>query len=484
MQENVVVWEPNSMPQVALLKCPCFEVFFGGARGGGKTAGMLGEWLAHSDQYGDRAVGLFVRRTFRQLSEVIAESHRLFSKLGATFVGGDKSQWTMKNGARLLFRHLDSDDDAENYQGHNYSRIYVEEVTNFPSPDPIFKLIATLRVPNVHCGIRLTGNPGGPGHSWVKKRYIDPAPEGYVPIKTSFTNPYNGKSIETERVFIPSKVIDNLALDQDQYIAQLMQSGSKQLVDAWLFGRWDVIDGAFFTEFDPARHVVSQGLLDNMPKHTTMFRAFDWGYAKPFSCGWYAVSDGTWGLPRGALVKVKEWYGCTGQPNTGLRLDAGAVAKGIKAIDMEFQKQGFKMKMGFADPAIFTRDGGPSIAEMMLENGVVWARADNKRLPGWQQIRRRLTGQDEKPMLYFAESCEDTLRTITVVQHDGLHAEDMDTDGEDHAMDELRYACMSRPYVTTAKIDVPFQYPKLPGQMTFNEILRANTRNRLREQND
>jgi len=468
-----------------MIACPVFEVFYGGARGGGKTDGMIGDWLDHSAAHGEHAIGVFFRRTYKQLGEVIARTKQLFPKIGAKW-NGERDEWTMPGGARLLFRHLERDEDAENYQGWNISRLYVEEVTNFPSAAPINKLRAIVRstAPGVRPGMRLTGNPGGPGHAWVKRRYIDPAPAGYEILAEEFQNPWTRETVKLERVFIPAKLIDNRLLMENQplYVAQLQQAGSKQLVDAWLLGKWEMIAGAFFTEFDPVRHILPASFLSKIPKHSLMFRSFDWGFAKPFSVGWYVVSDGSFGLPAGALVQIREWYGCTGIPNEGLRLDAHVVARGIKAADRELlDGHGLRLRYGVADPSIFIRDGGPSIAEAMYGQGVMWNRADNKREPGWQQIRRRLNGDVGKPMLYFLETCDDTIRTLPVLQHDSrvLHNEDLDSEGEDHAADSLRYACMSRPWVVGLEQPPRLNFPKLPQEMTFADLLAANTKRRM-----
>lgn len=486
MTQPNVIWRPQPGPQTALIACPVFEVFFGGARGGGKTDGCIGDWLEHQQTWGRGAIGVFFRRTLPQLSEAIARAHEIYSPLGAKW-HEQKKRFLFPNGARLSFRFLERDRDAENYQGHSYTRIYVEEVTNFPSPAPIDKLRATIRstrVPQTALGMRLTGNPGGPGHSWVKRRYIDPAPQGYQILKERFRNPFNGEELELERVFIPSKLSDNVLLVQNNplYVAKLQQTGSKQLVQAWLLGLWDIVDGAFFAEFDPTLHVLPEEVLEKIPKHTLVFRSMDWGYAKPFSVGWYAVSDGTWGVPREALVKIKEWYGWNGRANEGIRLDAGIVGEGIKQKDEDLRREyGLRVRYGVADPSIFIRDGGPSIAEMMIKH-VSWARADNKRVPGWQNMRRRLRRRpDGTAMLYFLETCSETIRTLPVLQHDEKDAEDLDTDGEDHAADETRYACSSRPFVVDSPPSVHVDWSAARSMPTLDELIKAARKKRLAE---
>ena len=480
-----VVWQPQPGPQEALISCPVFEVFYGGARGGGKTESSLGDWIEHSGRYGSDAAGLFIRRKLTQLEQVIRRSKALFLPLGARY-NEQKKTWTMAGGATLTFAYLETDSDAENYQGHSYTRVYVEEATNFPSADPINRLRATLRsAAGVPTGMRLTGNPGGPGHNWVKARYIDPAPQGYVILTEKTTIEVDGvlQEVALERVFIPSKISDNqLLLKNDPtYILRLRQSGSEALVKAWLEGDWSIVDGSFFNEFLYEEHVLSRDWLDVIPRHSLRFRAFDWGSAKPFCCGWYVVSDETWGLPHGALLKYREWYGASG-PNKGLKMSAELVAVGIRQREM-----GEHVTYGVADPSIFVRDGGPSIAETMAVQGVSWRRSDNRRGPGWEMLHQRLQGdpmtQPQRPMLYFLETCEDTIRTLPVLQHDETNIEDVDTDGEDHAGDETRYAVMSRPWVAKNKLALPpLRFPKHPSQLTINELIEKRTRERKKRE--
>jgi hypothetical protein len=478
-----VIWSPQPGPQTALLQCPVFEVFYGGARGGGKTDGMIGDWLQHSSLYGEHAIGIFVRRNRTQLSEVIARTKQLFSKIGAKY-NETKSEWVMPGGGRLRFVYLERDADAENYQGHNYTRVYIEEVTNFPSPGPIDKLRATLRsAMHVPVAMRLTGNPGGPGHNWVKHRYIDPNPTGFEIIaEVQEVILSDGGRVEArlERVFIPSKLRDNARLldSQPTYVLQLRQSGSEQLVRAWLEGDWNSIQGAYFSDFSPDLHVLPFSIVQDLPRHWTRFRAMDWGSAKPFSVGWYAVSDGTGGFPTGALIKYREFYGWNGKPNQGLKMSAPAVARGILAKDREDAENRLSVAYGLADPSIFIEDGGPSIAEAMLGEGCHWMRADNKRIAGWEQMHIRF--QSDPPGLYIVECCEHTIRTISTLQHDEGKPEDLDTEGEDHAADETRYACMSHPLVSNLKEEKPrFRTPLSIERFTFNDLLEKNRIRRI-----
>ncbi len=453
--DPTVVWEAQPR-QAAFIACPVFEVFFGGARGGGKTDAVLGDFLEHADAYGENAIGLMIRRTRAELVETIERSRVIYTRLGWTFHEQEK-MWRAPNGARLRFAYLERDADAEGYQGHSYTRLYVEEIGNFPSDKPILKLMATLRSgAGVPVGFRATGNPGGPGHQWVRARYIDPHPTGW----RVFTDPVSG----LERVYIPSRVGDNQYLGEG-YVSQLRASGSKELVRAWLDGDWSVIEGAFFDSWSMEKHVIAPFAI---PSDWMRYRSADWGFAKPFSVGWWAVVQDDFEtagnihaehnrvvLPRGSIVRYREWYGKTA-PNTGLRLTAEEVADGIKERELTD-----KIKYGVMDPSAFAQDGGPSIAERMSVRKVHFSRADNKRVTekgamgGWDQMRARLVGDEGRPMLYVFSTCVDFIRTVPALQHDPDKPEDLDTDGEDHVADEARYACMARPWIPRQRVEAP-----------------------------
>mgnify|MGYP001608433873 CR=1 FL=1 len=482
--DYTVVWKPQPR-QLAFIRCPVFEIFFGGARGGGKTDASIGDFAVHGQQYGEHAIGLMVRRTLEQLKETIERSRQIFAPLGAKLTE-DGKLWRFPNGARLRFAYLERDQDADNYQGHSYSRVYIEEIGNFPSPVPIMKLMATLRSgAGVPCGFRATGNPGGPGHQWVKARYIDPAPLGWEILTSEFTNPFNGEKVGRDRVYIPSRLDDNRYLGAD-YVANLHLSGNAELVLAWLEGEWAVISGAVFPEWYTQKHVIRPVTL---PKDWTRFRSMDWGSAKPFSVGWWAISDGAMAqFPRGALIRYREWYGQKdNEPNVGLRMPANEVGQGIVS-----RETGEHITYGVLDPAAWASDGGPSIAERLNEAGAKqFRRADNARVQrlgamgGWDQLRQRLVGDGERPMLYVFDTCRDLIRTLPALQHDPNRPEDVDTQAEDHAPDECRYACMSRPWVPENK---PVKEPifrglsigqqNTPNAPTIDQIWQDHAKNR------
>ncbi len=381
------------------LACPVFELFFGGARGGGKTDGVLGDFLEHAATYGKHATGLMVRRKRVELVETIERSRQIYGPLGWKY-SEQKSMWTARNGARLRFGYLERDADADNYHGHSYTRLYVEEITNFPSDKPILKLMATLRSAHgVPVGFRATGNPGGPGHHWVRRRYVDPAPQGGKII----TDEKSG----LQRVFIQSKVADNKYLGVD-YIQRIKASGGEALERAWLHGDWSVIEGAFFSEWTSDCIIAPF----TIPSHWTRLRTMDFGYAVPSAIYWLAVVGDTTHhdgreLPRGALIAHREWYTSNGQPNVGLRLTAEEIARSIV-----LREAGETITRGVLDPSAFAADGGPSIAERM--NRILLAAdhtpfipADNRRTPqaghlgGWDQMRQRLKAKQ----LFFFSTC-------------------------------------------------------------------------------
>jgi hypothetical protein len=280
-----------------------------------------------------------------------------------------------------------------------------------------------------------------------------------------------------ERVYIPSRVGDNRFLGEGYVAAaqgvRLERTGRGMARRGLVGYRGRVLR---LLEHRKACHSTRSLFRRNGLR----FRSADWGSAKPFSVGWWAVvGDGHQIegriLPRGALVRYREWYGSSA-PNVGLKLTAEQVAEGILARDGKDT-----IAYGVLDPAAFAVDGGPSIAERMAActQGKVWfRRADNRRvaqmgaLGGWDQMRRRLQGDgDGRPMLYTFSTCVDFIRTVPALQHDLDRPEDIDTDGEDHAGDEARYACMSRPWVEDI-VKPKDVLAEMIKPKSFNDVIR------------
>lgn len=487
-----MVWQPQPGPQSsALLADWCDELFYGGERGGGKSDFQLGYQEDGALRYGENWRGIMFRKTFPELEELQARASQVFPQSGAVYKSSPSSGfpfsqcWYWPSGATVKMRYIEAERDYGRYHGHQYTGISFDEVTEYASPAGLLKMLSTLRSPHgVPCTVRLTGNPGGIGHAWVKQRYIDVAPP-YTPYKdpdTGFT-----------RMFIPSKTADNqILLESDpQYRNRIKAAtgGNEALRKAWLEGDWNVVAGAFFDCWNTARHVVAPF---DVPAEWSRFMSGDWGSARPFSFGWWAIVGDEYKtregltLPRGALVRYREWYGMQrdgfGQPlyNVGLKLDAQYVGAQL-AIRTGTDKLG----VGVIDPATFTADGGPSIQERIFDGSgkkLIFRRADNARvtqrgaLGGWDMMRQRLIGEDmDRPMIVCFSTCIDSIRTIPALQHDKDRIEDVDTDGEDHAGDDWRYACMSRPWVKPVEQSGP---AKWPTDMTINELIKRNAERR------
>jgi hypothetical protein len=445
-------WQPQRGPQSTLCRCPCAEIFFGGARGGGKTDGMLGKWAQKDRQFGRGFSAMMFRRTTVSSVDAIERSREIYGPVGGRF-NEAKLFWRMPHGGRVGFGYLDSVADAAEYQGRNLTDAWIEEAGQYPTPDPIFRLFGALRsAAGVPTQLVLTGNPGGPGQSWIRERYeMVPFPER---AKLLLRPLPDGSSHRV--AVIPSRLSDNKLLMRADptYVQRLQLVGKAALVKAWLDGDWNAIEGAFFDEWVERRHVVAPFAI---PADWLRFRSMDWGSAAPFSVGWWAVAgddhplgDGRV-IPRGALLRYREWYGAS-EPNKGLKLTAEEVGRGIKA-----REAGDNIAYGVLDPAAFAESGGPSIAEMMRRidgnSGPRFRPADNTRIgklgaaSGWMALRARLKGNGAHPMLFVFQSCTALIRTLPLLQHDPDRPEDLDTQMEDHAADETRYACLSRPYV-------------------------------------
>ena len=379
------------------------------------------------------------RRTTTASADAIKRTREIYEPLGGKFNGSDLI-WSMPNGGRVSFSYLRTIEDAMNFQGRNITDAWIDEAGQYPDPAPIDMLFGALRSDKVPVQLTLSGNPGGPGQAWIASRYkLIPLPQSPKVVTRILPDGYIHKM-----AVIPSRITDNRILlhGDPAYVSRLHLSGSKNLVEAWLHGDWNAVEGAYFDCWSPDMVIKPFPI----PAHWTRFRSYDWGTASPFSVGWWAVSDGTvGGYPEGAIIRYREWYG--GEGVKGLRLSNQQQARGI--IEREAEGEAKKIDYSVADPSIFGDRGGPTIAEDFAAEGIYFTPGQNARLQGWAQMRQRMVGQNDQPMIYTFVTCNDSVRTIPILPHSIREPEDLDTDSEDHAADDWRYACMSRPWVTT-----------------------------------
>lgn len=470
-------------PQWALLQCPVQDIFFGGARGGGKTDAVLGMWLNYVHTWGHmkRAVrGIIFRKSYPDLEEIETRSRELFPATGGKY-SGHKRLWTWPSGATFRIRYLEKTEDSEHYKGHSYCVMIFEELTDWASPAIVDTVLGSLRsARGLPCISRATGNPGGVGHNWVKARYIDPAP----PMK-----PFFDAESQRWRVFIPSLLEDNVILRKNdpgyENTLKAATSGREDLYKAWRFGVWDIVPGGGFLDdiWHARRHVLEPF---EIPRSWRIKRTFDWGSAKPFSVGWWAESDGSTcilanGRPRtfppGTMFRINEWYGCKdGKVNEGLRMTSREIARGILQRE---QLMGIADRVcaGPADSSIFDKEDDHCIAEEMAKPWIVcqgcasvyspanpklackcWGPAKSERVVHWtaankspgsrkqggdklrQMLAASLAWPMEEPGLFVFAMCRGWIGTVPIIPRDKIKFDDVDTKAEDHCYDETRYA--------------------------------------------
>lgn len=454
-----VAWQPQPGPQTHLVTCPVFEILFGGARFGGKTEGFLGDFAIHAGIYGKHAQGVFIRRRAKGLDQVVQRGMAIYGKLGARWVGGATSAFFFPNGATLKVRHLwNANDASEVFLGHSYTRLYFEELTQWPTPDAYLAVMATARSAHgVPVGVRANANPGGLGHEWVKARFISPAPLGYQVL----IDPETG----TERVYIPARIEDNVIGTQGDpnYRARLRATAPPHLREAWLSGNWDIFPGGYFADvWNPQRHILSPAQFDydRIPSSWSFRRSHDWGFAKPSSTGFWAISDGTQPkggkvyFPSGSAIRIGELYTVSRQPNgladpnVGLRWSNDRLGAAIYE-----RSKGRSWSGCVADPSIFVDQGGPSIYRQLqggatkAGGGLIMSPADNERIAGWTRVHdlfeESAKDRAESPGIWTTDRCTEFIRTVPSLMSDDKKPDDIDTEGEDHAGDETRYLCMS-----------------------------------------
>lgn len=439
------IWTPQEKQAVFQSRGE-YEALYGGAAGGGKSDALLTEALrqVHIPHY--RA--LILRKTYPQLSELIDRSRSLYKAAYPKASYNDsKHFWNFPSGAKIYFGAMQHTKDRINYQGKRYDFIAFDELTHFTWEE--YSYMFSRNRPSgegTRCYIRATTNPGGIGHSWVKERFITCAPP-LTPVKTTMqiTDP-DGKVIDMERkrIFVPSTVFDNAELlkNDPNYLANLSLLPEKEK-RALLYGDWDSFAGQVFSEWknDPAHymdrrfsHVIKPFQI---PKSWKIYRGFDFGYSRPFAVEWIAIDH------EGRAYVIAELYGCTGVPNEGVKYTPQEIAGAIKKMESEHPNLKGRKVYGIADPAIAKAELGDSIADMFSREGVFFNYGDNARLPGKMQFHYRLKFDSEGiPMMYVFENCVNFIRTVPALVYDSVNVEDIDSSGEDHIYDCVRYVLM------------------------------------------
>ena len=423
--------EPNDKQKLFLADTHRY-VGYGGARGGGKSWCVRTKAKIMAAKYPGIKICI-VRKTYPELTaNHIKPLTKEIPKEMARY-NDSKKEFRFVNGSEIIFRYLDTDKDLDRFQGTEFDILFLDEATQF-SEDQYKMLIACVRgVNDFPKRVYITCNPGGVGHQWVKRLFIDRI--------------YNTGEEPEEYSFIQAGVRDNKALMEMQpdYIKQL-EALPPKIREAWLNGSWDVYMGQFFEDFynfpDHYADRVGTHVIDpfEIPDGWKIYRSFDWGYNKPFSCGWWAVDYD------GVAYRILELYGCDKTPNEGVKWTPPKVFAEIHRIETEHRWLAGKKIIGIADPAIWDAETGESIADVAAKHQVFFTPGDNKRIPGWMQVHYRLAFDDNGfPMMYVFSNCKAFIRTIPLLQYDEHRPEDLDTDGEDHVADEVRYFCMSRP---------------------------------------
>lgn len=457
MDRTIDTWQAQPR-QWIFQNCTEYEALYGGAAGGGKSDALLTEALRQIAIPNYR--GLILRKTYPQLSELIDRSRYLYRlACPRARYNASSHEWTFPSGAKILFGSMQHVSDRVNYQGRRFDYIAFDELTHFTWDE--YSYMFSRNRPSgsgTRVYMRAATNPGGIGHGWVKSRFITPAP----PMTTITENVKVKDTRGTEavmprtRIFVPSTVFDNRALlDADpEYLASLALLPEAER-EALLYGSWDSFSGQAFREWkNDSAHYKDQTWTHviepfNIPSHWRIWRGFDFGYAKPFAVGWFAVDT------IGRMIQIAEYYGMkNGMPNTGIEINPAEIAANIRRIESEHPLLKGKKIIGIADPSIFDESRGESIASMMSRtpNFVTFAGGDNTRLAGKMQFHYRLAFDDfGVPMFQVFNTCIHTIRTIPDLVYDERHVEDINTNGEDHIYDMIRYVMMEMPITPNPK---------------------------------
>lgn len=462
-EQHNIIFKPNEGPQTDFLAAGEREVLYGGSAGGGKSYAMLADPLRYMGH--PSFSGLLLRHTTEELRELIFKSQEMYPKIWKGIKWSErKMQWTAPSGARLWMSYLDKEDDVLRYQGLAFSWIGFDELTQWPTPFAWNYMRSRLRstAPDLPVYMRATTNPGGRGHHWVKKMFIDPvAPNksfNATDIDTGETLRYPaghekaGKPL-FKRKFIPARLKDNPYLsrqgDYEAMLLSLPEQQRRQLLD----GDWDIKEGAAFTEFDRNLHVIEPYRI---PSNWVKFRACDYGYGSYSAVLWFAVA------PSEQIIVYRELY------------VSKVLATDLADKVLELEAEDGNIKYGVLDSSLWHKRGdtGPSLAEQMIMRGCRWRPSDRSkgsRVAGKNEVHRRLQVDEftEEPRMVFFNNCVNTVSQLPAIPLDKKNPEDVDTHSEDHLYDALRYGIMSRPRFSVFDYD-PHGAPSMGMRVADN----------------
>lgn len=415
-------------------------VAYGGARGGGKSWAVRTKAVILAGRWPGIKI-LIIRRTYQELrNNHINELRSMMT--GVAKYNDSHKIMTFPNGSTIQFGYCACDADVMRYQGAEYDVIFMDEAGQMQE-DWIKAINACVRgVNNFPKRTYYTLNPGGPSHGYFKRLFID--------------RRFEENERPEDYSFIQANVYDNKALmeAQPEYVRDL-EAQPERRRRMWLYGEWDIFAGQVFEEFRNMpdhyqdrrwTHVIEPF---DIPAGWKIYRSYDFGYAKPFSCAWWAVDYD------GVIYRILELYGCrNNEPNVGVCWTPDVQFQKISEIENTHPWLKGREIHGVADPSIWDKSRGDSIYDTALKYRVYFTPGDNERIPGWMQVHYRMAFDGEGyPMMYVFKGCQAFIRTIPLLMYDEHHLEDLDTSMEDHVADEVRYFCMSRPI--KPRMDVP-----------------------------
>lgn len=418
---------------------------YGGARGGGKSWSVRQKSKLMCIRYPGIRV-LIVRQTYKELTnnhinilrpELVPEYAR--------YNNTDKV-FTFHNGSTITFMYCRNDGDLSGLQGTEYDVIFIDEATNLTEYQ-IKAITACMRgTNNFPKRCYMTCNPGGPGHQYIKRIFVDKR--------------YEPGEYPDEYEFIQALVDDNIALmeSQPEYKRQL-EALPPKIREAWLHGSWDIYEGQFFEDFIDNEegyqtrqwtHVIEPF---EPPAHWKIYHSYDFGYAKPASLGWWAVDE------EGVVYRIMEYYFWNGNPNEGAKLTPDQQFQKIREIERTHPWLKGKNITGPADPSIWDESRGDSVADAAAKHQVYFTPGDNNRIAGWMQMHYRMQfDENGYPMMYVFRNCKQFIRTIPLQVYSETHVEDLDTSLEDHTADEARYFLQSRPIKPHIPVEKRVEY--------------------------